>query len=1697
MAVEFRQFTLLLWKNFVLKKRQWILLIMEFILELLFTVILLMVRNSGSVKHMNALMFANQSVQSLPSYFLDASVRRDWELAYIPSNSDIVKELIKMVQQTLLNTFTIRGFTSEEAFEEYIKHNRNSDRVMAAVVFNHDFVRSKDLPLQVSYKLRFRYSLRNTVPTTRLLMIPKEDYGWNTGHLFPVYPSSGPRNPLEDDGGAPGYIREGFLAVQNAVDKAIIHYHANDSAQRLFDSIDVYTKRFPFPAFLIDNYLTFLGQIWPPMILLLFSLTVFTILRTIVWEKETKLKEYLLIMGLRSWQLWSATFITFFLTLLVTISLMTMSLFIKLRSDVIVKLPVIRYSDPTLVFSFLLLYGITTILFAFMLTTFFSKANTAITIGGFIYFVSYLLYFIISPHYVWMPFRGKLFSCLLSNVAMTFGINLLIKLESIEVGVQWRNLKKPFGLTDNFAFGHVMVMLLVDAFLYAVVIWYMEAVFPGEYGVPHPWYFFGKSSYWDKDTKPILTRRKKHLGVKKQDDEFFEPEPENLVASIQIKNLSKIFEVGNTFKEAVRDLTLNLYEGQITALLGHNGAGKTTVLSLLSGLFPPTRGKAYICGFDISKDMFHIRKNLGLCPQNDLLFDYLTVSEHLYFFARLKGLPREMCQSEINNILNVFKLQDKRHSFSNSLSGGMKRKLSVSIALVGNSKVVMLDDPTSGMDLISRRATWDLLQQQKRGRTILLTTHSMDEADLLGDRIAIVAKGNLQCCGSSLFLKQKYGAGYHMVMTKEPQCKATEVASLIYNYVPNAILESNIGAELSFILPKESANRFEDLFTELEDHQVSLGIASYGASVTTMEEVFHRVNKLTDSATDLQATHLTSEHDHKGIQSCLATLDDKPKGDFLMPEDLPNIRFNTGVILCIQQFYALLTKRALYTFRHWKIMSLQILILLLFTTFLLKAVSYYSEVKNAPVLGMDLHQYGQSIVSYAVSVQTELTVQFTDHIKLILTNEKQRPHPVTGNIEEFLLKSRSCRERCIVAISLDVQKSKTIVTALFNNQAYHAAPVALSLVNNVLFKLLSGPGASISVSNKPQPPTARQAIKQQFHEGSKGHDIAFSLFFGTAIVASSFSLLTVSERVCKAKHIQFVSGARVGIFWLSALFWDIIVFFISSSLLLVVFYICNVKAFFEDNHYADALLILMLFGWSTIPFIYLMSFLFSSSAAAYTGLLAFNFLTGISSFLLVYMIDTNMIDLGRFNQILVSTSFLFPTHNLGKSISGFYDNFRTQRYCAASSSEDCNMNNITYEENYYGFEGHGIGKYVTAMIVTGFLFLILLFIIEINLLTFRSLYSNLLYCHFLKKRKMVQVSDRSSLVPDDYDVMDEQDKVLECPPGNLSSLNSPLILKELLKIYFQWVPVVAVNRLTLAVHKGECFGLLGFSGAGKSSIFKMLTGDETITSGEVIFDDKNISKNIQKIRQRISYCPQYDPLLEHLTGYEMLALHARLWGVSEHYIPDYVKNMLSALFLGAFGDKLIKNFSSGAKRKLSTGIALLGKPDVIFLDKPSSSMDPVARRLLWDTVSRIRESSKAIVIISHSMEECEALCTRLAVMENGKFKCLGSPQYLKNKFGSGYTLLAKIKRNKSLVELQALKTFIKTIFPDSSLQHEYQRMIHYHIPRKDLTWGQVFGILESIKDEYGLEDYSISHNTLEQVFLSFAQTQIQKQQNFK
>ncbi|NXL84346.1 ABCA1 protein, partial [Alectura lathami] len=237
---------------------------------------------------------------------------------------------------------------------------------------------------------------------------------------------------------------------------------------------------------------------------------------------------------------------------------------------------------------------------------------------------------------------------------------------------------------------------------------------------------------------------------------------------------------------AVDGLTLNFYEGQITSFLGHNGAGKTTTMSILTGLFPPTSGTAFILGKDIRFELSNIRQNLGVCPQHNVLFDF-SVSTLLLLLL----FSCSLCQPEQCLLC---------------LSGGMQRKLSVALAFVGGSKVVILDEPTAGVDPYSRRGIWELLLKYRQGRTIILSTHHMDEADILGDRIAIISHGKLCCVGSSLFLKNQLGTGYYLTLVKKDvdsslSSYVSAISNLITKHVPEARLVEDIGHELTYVLP--------------------------------------------------------------------------------------------------------------------------------------------------------------------------------------------------------------------------------------------------------------------------------------------------------------------------------------------------------------------------------------------------------------------------------------------------------------------------------------------------------------------------------------------------------------------------------------------------------------------------------------------------------------------------------------------------------------------------------------------------------------------------------------------------------------------------------------------------------------------------------------------------------------------------------
>ena len=273
---------------------------------------------------------------------------------------------------------------------------------------------------------------------------------------------------------------------------------------------------------------------------------------------------------------------------------------------------------------------------------------------------------------------------------------------------------------------------------------------------------------------------------------------------------------------------------------------------MLTGMTPPDYADngngAMVYGSNILSDMDQVRNSLGVCPQHDVLFEGLTVREHILFFAQLKGASYREANEEATTLTTMFHLEERLDHLGHELSGGQRRKLSVAIAVCGGSKFVVLDEPTAGMDPLARRELWDLLASLRKGRTMLLTTHYMDEADILGDRVGIMSLGQMQCVGSTQFLKNTYGAGYKLIFDKLPGMTADQLANLtafVQSSIPEAKYFTEDGAEEQalYSLPFSTVKKFGPFFSKLDTSLPSLNVSNYGVTITSLEDVFLKVGE--------------------------------------------------------------------------------------------------------------------------------------------------------------------------------------------------------------------------------------------------------------------------------------------------------------------------------------------------------------------------------------------------------------------------------------------------------------------------------------------------------------------------------------------------------------------------------------------------------------------------------------------------------------------------------------------------------------------------------------------------------------------------------------------------------------------------------------------------------------------------------------
>ncbi|OXA58526.1 ATP-binding cassette sub-family A member 3 [Folsomia candida] len=1695
-ASNWDKFKLLLWKNYKIQIRHKLQTSFEILLPIMFTILMVVMR----------CIIESKVVQEPTTFPAN-------EIFYSPNNS-VVDELMDRIRTSFFNNsefdtpITFTGFATEnELVDKYLLstsptigninrshetvksdgpdlfgENAESSPILAGIVFTNDFPDDgSNFPTDIQYKLRFP-----AIPRASSDLIG-DRFGikkiWFSEILYPLVQLLGPRQPGDKTGGVPGYYEEGFLYLQYAIETTLVKLMSkNDS---LLDSYDIKLQRFPYPPHINDKFIYILQGILPLTLILSFLFSTINITKLVLVEKETRL---------------------------------------KIRATESQVLGVLPKSDPTLIYAALMTHIFQLVCFSFFVSTLFKTANSAAIVAAILWFIFFIPFTFLQPRYNKIDRLGKIGWSFGTNIGLCFCCQLICMFEGTGVGVHWNTIFEGATPDDPFCVFDCMMIMVVNGFFYFGLTIYVEAVFPGEYGIALPWYFPFTKWYWTGDLRSpdastfqeldLISKR----GLNKS--EYFEVIATKSKPGIEIKGLTK--QYGD--KVAVKNLSLNMYKDEIFVLLGHNSAGKSTAMHILAGIFPPTSGTALIDGVDICTDMKAVRRSLGLCPQSNILFSELTVKEHLRFYSVLKGVHKSQVNSEVRRMIKAIGLEDKENVVSSALSGGMKRRLSVGIAFVGGSTCILLDEPSSGLDAGARRSIWDLIQREKKGRTVLLTTHYLDEADVLGDKLAIMAEGELQCYGTSLFLKKKYGCGYHLVIVKDPRCNVAKITEILRSKLDDVEEEQNVGAELSYALPDNMSHLFADVFEGLENRKVELGIDSYGCSITTMEEVFMRVGQLHDkqesdnNLSNGKQSDVRLNVDVTFLNGSKMSMNPQSQDKF---NDMPH---NTGRTLLVQQFWAMICKKIIFTWRKIGLLMAQIAICVVYPSLVLLIMTtvpgLYDPGPRLVVLE-DYENFGKTVTTLHCPSHSPVCQGYNKYLQG--RNNIVQEVPNNSTAEDYILKMATkdvsyVNFKYFAALEENSTAEKTELVGLFNNQPLHTPPLALNLITNGILTSFAEDNSSSQIQVTNHPFGYGPSFEELGSYFTVGFQVGLHFSLALGFLVAVYAIFPIKEQAMRSKHLQFISGVNFIVFWISNLLVDLVLYFLPCLALHLILIGFQVQDFYSVTVQFYLLLLFYCYAFAVLPMMYLSSLFFRVPSSGLVGMAVLNVLSGYATLFVGNIVSHPELDKDSLATTLHRIFLIVPTYSLGKGITQISINYQVGQACKiefldvlCESQPDrksflnwcCNK----LKPDYLDWEELGIGRNLVYLTVFGIICWTILLVIDSGILsnTFGKF-----------KRKVEHIGVKRS-VPmigkEDEDVKNERIRIDNSNLEFLSSTDN-LIIRDLSKTYGN--DTLAVDRISLGVKKGECFGLLGANGAGKTSTFQMLTGELPISSGDAYVYGHCIRTSLQKAHRNMGYCPQFDSLIEEMTGRETLWMYARLRGIPEACIHQTTVKLAEDLLFTKFLDRIVKTYSGGNKRKLSTAIALIGNPPILFLDEFTSGIDAVARRHLWDCISKIRDSGTSVVLTSHSMEETEFLCTRLAIMVNGRFRCCGSPQQLKSKFGEGYTLIAQTKidddtdeviedststkrrrkpsgYNNSLEpwgsKLANLRSFIETSLPGSTLEDIHQGFVHYRV-RNDqgVTWSQMFKVMEIAKEKFQVQ-YNIGQTSLEQVFLNFIRAQ--------
>lgn len=1487
---------------------------------------------------------------------------------------------------------------------------------------------------------KFRYGLKSSL---------QEISVWRE-NLDPSYEE---RSPFE----------ENMYILKYLVNQAYIHMKVDYVRRWPVPTSDLIMKRLPYPPH--KNSATLWNYLHLALLTCCGYLAAFDVLchRT-VKEKMNGSRERLKLCGLGDMSYWVSNFIFDLLHFSIISSIFVFTYKFSFFNGPVAM----EKSDGFLIFLLLTLHSMQLILLGMITSVIFDSSTISST-----FTIMATIAGIFSEKILLRLFTNT-FAYLFPSVGLTMGLKAIEKFEGSNEGLTWFTITEhPQGYRDA-TFLHVILMMSLSCVFYFELLWYLDKVWPWQVGPRKPFYFMLTKNYW----RPSRTTSTK-CQTEHEEALFLEEERPGRPVAIECTELTKQYRkfICVWEKPVVNHVDLKIYTQEITCLLGPNGSGKSSLLNLITGLVEPTSGSVLVNGFDLYQSTNLARNSMALCPQNNPLYDELTVRQHLLLYARIKNFPLDQMPEEVDNILHLVDLTSHSSKVPHQLSGGMKRKLCLAIALVGGSEILILDEPSSGLDADARRVMWDILKKVRKCRTVLITTHDMEEADVLGDRIIIIHSGRIVCSGSSFSLKNAFGTGHVLTMCKSDfQSDATDC--IIKKYFPHATIKSNLENQISYVLKDDDARRLllVDFFNELESKHEELGIYSFGVSSSSLNDVFLKVNQL---SLRKYAPHGRRKKSQKDVPFEFIKQLSKPPSFWA-------------------QFKCLFIKRFHHAKRSWKTVLLHIFFPCLLL--LLQLVTQMLPRFNSVRYSLDLYPKTDVFIRTDGSLFAD---SFKDHFRRAVgaTGHKLIELSNETNINSYFINrmgNRTPREYMdghLICLEVTSNVSHRKFTGWTNPDAFQAMPILMDLITSTVVSEISN-------------------VTQMIHSnGQKDtYVVSIPLSFLTVVIIplclsimpALFTLFPIEERKSNAKLTQIMTGLHPMTFHFASFVFDFILHFFSSITLIVFVYILDTGLKLGTNllNPLAIFILLLLFGAASIPFSYIWSFLFTDSSRGYNYMFQVTSVPGVlfasANFIFEILKEYKLVLSPSIFELLEASKIL-PLVAASLGLRKLYHNVQLQEFCAEFDKINCPLiteemkdpsgiklisccpscyDNVTESDhcvysNPFGWSGNRIIKEILFMLLSLILFWSILFALE----SLEPLVS------FITKKFFSREKPASTYI--DPDVKKER-AIIESLIKRERTEEEALVVFDLCKYFTN---VFAVRGISFRVHKGECFGLIGVDGSGKSVTFRILTGDLVPSSGKILKGKVDQSVDKSTFLNKLGYCPQFDPLIENVTSREMLYLYCRLRGVPDDFVVDLTEKIIDLVELGEFASVVTNKLSKGNRRRLSLALSIIGDLELILLDQATTGIDPVARGKIWSGLNHILANLEcSMLLTSHSMIEYEALCSRLAIMSHGELVCLGTSQHLRFRFGEGYTVKMKIREENISCDEYAteLKKRVEETFPSSRIIEHHESMFTYQLPPDVACLSHLFASMEFLKKKLSLEDYSIDDTTLEQILLRFA-----------